>query len=99
VICTNTLNFPLTQPLLGNAGNSGRNQLYLSGLQNLDLALSKSTKITEGTNLTLRWEVFNVLNHGNFSQFDNTLTSTTFGTYQGTATNQRQMQVGAKFIF
>jgi len=98
-ICTNTINFPLTQPLLGNGGNSGRNQLYLAGLQNLDLALSKSNKITEGTSLLLRWEVFNVLNHGNFSQFANTLTSTTFGTYQGTATNQRQMQVGAKFIF
>jgi len=98
-ICTNTLNFPLTQPLLGNAGNSGRNQLYLAGLQNLDLALSKSNKITEGTSLLLRWEVFNVLNHGNFSQFANTLTSPTFGTYQGTATSMRQMQVGAKFIF
>jgi hypothetical protein len=97
--CPNTLNFPLTQPLLGTIGNSGRNQLYLSGLQNLDLALAKSNRITEGTSLVLRWEVFNVLNHGNFSQFANTLTSATFGTYQGTATNMRQMQVGAKFVF
>lgn len=97
--CPNTLNFALTQPLLGNGGNSGRNQLYLAGLQNLDMAISKDNKITEKTSLLLRWEVFNVLNHGNFSNFDNTLTSATFGTYQGTSTNQRQMQVSAKFVF
>ena len=98
-ICTNSLNFALTQPLLGNAGNSGRNRLYLSGLQNVDMAISKDNKITERTSLLLRWEVFNVMNHGNFSQFVNTLTSPLFGTYQGTATNQRQMQVAAKFVF
>ena len=97
--CPNTLNFPLTQPLLGNSGNSGRNQLYLDGFQNLDMAISKDNKITERTSLLLRWEVFNVLNHGNFSNFDNTLTSATFGTYQGTASNMRQMQVAAKFVF
>ena len=98
-ICTNTSGFPLTQPLLGNIGNSGRNQLYLAGLQNLDLAISKDNKITERMALKLRLEVFNALNHGNFSQFANTLTSPTFGTYQGTATSQRQLQVSAKFVF
>jgi len=98
VICTNTLNFPLTQPLFGSIGNSGRNQLYLAGLQNLDLAISKDNKLTERMSLLLRWEVFNALNHGNFSQFVNTLTSPQFGTYQGTI-GQRQMQVSAKFVF
>jgi len=97
--CPNTLNFPLTQPLLGNSGNSGRNQLYLAGLQNWNVAISKNNRLTERTSLLLRWEVFNVLNHGNFSQFVNTLTSPLFGTYQGTATDMRQMQVGAKFVF
>ncbi len=97
-ICTNTLGFPLTQPLLGNIGNSGRNQLYLAGYQDVDMAISKSNKLTEGTSLLLRWEVFNVMNHANFSQFVNTLTSPLFATYQGT-TGQRQMQVGAKFVF
>jgi hypothetical protein len=98
-ICTNISNFPLTQPLLGNIGNSGRNQLYLAGLQNFDMTLIKDTKFTERTALQLRLEVFNVLNHGNFANFDNTLTSPTFGTYQGTSTNMRQLQVGAKFLF
>jgi hypothetical protein len=97
-ICTDTLGFPLTQPLLGNLGDSGRNQLYLAGLQNLDLAVSKDNKITERTALKLRLEVFNALNHANFSQFANTLTSPTFGTYQGTI-GQRQLQVSAKFVF
>lgn len=97
-ICTNTLGFPLTQPFLGNIGNSGRNQLYLSGYQDVDMAISKSNKLTERASVLLRWEVFNVLNHGNFSQFVNTLTSPLFATYQGT-TGQRQMQVSAKFVF
>lgn len=99
VICTNTSNFPLTQPLLGNIGDSGRNKLYLAGFNNFDVAFSKDNKITEKTSLQLRWEMFNVLNHPNFSQFVNTLTSPNFGTYQGTATNMRQMQASAKFIF
>jgi hypothetical protein len=98
VICTNTLGFGLTQPLLGNIGNSGRNQFNLAGLQDLDFAISKDNKITEKTSLKLRLEVFNALNHANFSQFVNNLTAATFGTYQGTI-GQRQLQVSAKFVF
>jgi hypothetical protein len=63
------------------------------------MTLIKDTKLTERMALQLRLEVFNALNHGNFANFDNTLTSPTFGTYQGTATNMRQLQVGAKFVF
>lgn len=98
MICANTIGFPLTQPLLGNIGNSGRNQLFLAGYQDVDMALSKSNKLTERTSLLLRWEVFNVLNHPAFSQFVNTLTSKTFATYQGTI-GQRQMQISAKVVF
>lgn len=97
--CTNTLNFPLTQPLLGNPGNSGRNKLRLDGLRNVDFAVIKDTKIMEGKNLQFRWEFYNILNTPSFSSFDNILTDPTFGTYQGTATNMRQMQAALKFTF
>jgi hypothetical protein len=97
--CTNTLNFPLTQPLLGNPGNSGRNQLRLDGLRNVDFAILKNTRIMEGKNLQFRWEFYNILNTPSFSSFVNTLTSPAFGTYQGTATNMRQMQAALKFTF
>lgn len=95
----NSLNFPLTQPLLGNLGNSGRNSLPLDGFRDFDFALLKDTTIVEGKNLQLRWEVYNALNHPSFSGFTNVLTSPSFGTYTSTATNMRQMQVSAKFTF
>ncbi len=88
-----------SQPLYGNQGTSGRNHLRLDGLTDLDAALAKSIRVTEGKNLELRWEVFNVLNHPNMSGFQNTFTSGAFGTYTGTATNMRQMQVAARFRF
>jgi hypothetical protein len=96
-------NLPVTQPLLGHQGTSGRNHLRLAGITNLDTSLTKSVKVLEGKSLLLRWEVFNALNHPNLSGFRNTLTSNPvaagFGTYTSTATNMRQMQVSAKFQF
>jgi hypothetical protein len=88
-----------SQPLYGNQGTSGRNHLRLGGLTDLDATLAKSMKVTEGKILELRWEVFNVLNHPNFSGFANNFTSPFFGTYTSTATNMRQMQVAARFRF
>jgi len=95
----NSLNFPLTQPLLGNFGDSGRNALRLAGVQDFDFVVMKDTRITEGKNLQFRWEVYNAFNRANFSGFTNTLTSPLFGTYTSTATNMRQMQGSLKFTF
>lgn len=99
--CTgdNPNNFPLTQPLLGDFGTSGRNVLRLSGVKDFDFVAMKDTMITEGKNLEFRWEVYNAFNHPNFSGFVNTLTSPSFGTYTSTATNMRQMQGSVKFTF
>lgn len=95
----NPNNFPLTQPLLGNFGDGGRNVLRLSGVQDFDFVALKDTMITEGKNLEFRWEVYNAFNHANYSGFVNTLTSPSFGTYTSTATNMRQMQGSVKFTF
>jgi len=99
VTCSNTSNFPLTQPLLGNAGNTSRNGLTLAGLNNVNLTAFKNTRLTERVNFQFRWEVYNLLNHPNFSGFNNTLTSPNFGPYNSTATNRRQMQGSVKVIF
>jgi hypothetical protein len=92
-----------SQPFVGNQGTSGRNHLRLDGLTDLDAAVSKSIPVTERTNLQLRCEVYNLLNHPNFSGFLNTLTSNPaasgFGSYTSTATNMRQMQVALRFQF
>ena len=48
-------------------GSLGRNALFGPGYQNLDFSVFKTTKITENIKLQLRAEVFNILNHPNFS--------------------------------
>jgi hypothetical protein len=93
----------VSQPLVGQQGTSGRNHLRLDGLTDLDASVGKSFKVFgAGDNpktLQLRWEVFNLLNHPNLSGFANTFTSPIFGQYTTTATNMRQMQVAARFVF
>jgi hypothetical protein len=98
-ICTNSSGFPFIQPLLGNSGTLGRNDFPLANFQDFDWALLKNTKVTERFTFQFRWEVFNVFNHTNLSGFVNTLSSSSFGTYQSTASNSRQMQAGLKVIF
>lgn len=98
-ICTDTSNFPFTQPLLGNLGNMGRNSLRLNRFQDFDWAFYKNTKITERQALQFRLEMFNVFNHPIFSRFVNTLSSPSFGVYQGTDIDSRKMQFALKYLF
>jgi hypothetical protein len=48
-------------------GNMGRDSLRGPSLKQLDFSLFKDTKVTERLNVQLRAEVFNILNHPNFS--------------------------------
>ncbi|HEY2460052.1 MAG TPA: hypothetical protein VGI16_04560 [Candidatus Acidoferrum sp.] len=96
---TEPTNLPVTEPLLGNDGTSGRNHLRLAGLTDFDVAFAKQFKFTESKSFQLRWEMFNVLNHPNFSGYVNSFASPFFNTYTTTATNMRQMQVSARFFF
>ena len=64
-------------------GNSRRNQLIGPGLSQWDMALSKATNITERLSVELRWEVYNVLNHGNFFYFPNNILSSCTGSVVG----------------
>ncbi|MDQ2947227.1 MAG: hypothetical protein M3Y27_15065, partial [Acidobacteriota bacterium] len=86
-------------------GSAGRNMLTAPGLQDIDVALSKNTAITERIGLQFRAEGFNVFNHPNFAQPQNSLTATTFGqilstrTTRGDLGSSRQIQLGMKLIF
>jgi len=55
----------VTPPAL-RFGDAGRNIVTGPGLANLDLALVKSTSLSERLGLEWRGEVFNLLNHPNF---------------------------------
>src|SRR5687768_8895220 len=56
----------LSQPLLGNFGNLGRNTHRLNNSANFDWNLYKNTAITERINVQLRLEVYNVINNKTF---------------------------------
>ncbi|HJT54432.1 MAG TPA: hypothetical protein VJ848_11320, partial [Candidatus Angelobacter sp.] len=57
-----------TAPLPGQLGNMRRNSVYGPGFTNLDFSVAKNTKLTERTNLQLRVDAFDVLNHPNYGQ-------------------------------
>jgi hypothetical protein len=71
---------PFYFPCDGAVGNSNRNQLTGPGLSQWDMSLFKSTKITERLSVELRWEVYNLFNHGNFHYLPDNL-------FLGTCTN------------
>ncbi len=55
---------------LGTVGNAPRDSLEEPGLHEWDFSIVKDTKLGflgEGGNLQFRAEIFNVLNHANFS--------------------------------
>ena len=85
-------------PALGTFGTSGRNILIGPGLQNLDAGMFKDFRINESKRFEIRWEVFNSLNHPNFSNPTASLASSNFGRIT-TAGNPRIMQLAGKFYF
>jgi hypothetical protein len=99
-ISTYAQSLGLSQPLLGNYGNMGRNLLRLNGQLNFDWNLYKNFRSTEGTNVQLRSEFYNIFNAHSFqSMASSTITSPSFGQYTTVGQNSRTIQVGARFVF
>ncbi len=102
----NTSVFSLPQK--GDAGNAARDLFRGPGLIVSDATLFKNFPIKgEQRALQLRWEVYNLFNHTNFSSVDNTTrfdpstgiqTNATFGRATA-ARNPRLMQVSLRFSF
>jgi hypothetical protein len=57
----------LFQPAVGHVGNVGRGAIRGPGFWNYDLALLRDIAITEGKQLQLRVELYNIFNHANLS--------------------------------
>ena len=87
-----------TPELLGQFGNSRRRFFHGPGLNNFDMALLKTTRITESKELQFRFEAFNLFNHAQFFNPDGEINSNTFGLVT-TARDSRIMQAGLKFLF
>jgi len=90
-------------------GNMRRNSVPGPDFKNLDLALAKTTRITERLRLELRAEAFDLANHPNFGFGGSTRTalagSASFGVINSTrfpngdSGSARQLQFAAKMIF
>jgi hypothetical protein len=92
----NTAAFQNAAP--GTFGQSGRNFLSGPSLVNVDFSLFKEFPIAEYGKLQFRSEFFNLFNHANFYNPDNTVGDGTFGRLQS-ARDPRIAQFALKYLF
>jgi hypothetical protein len=83
---------------LGTFGNAGHNSLRGPGYVNVDLALSRTIKVTEKIALQPRAEAFNLMNHPNFNLPGANISSSSFGRIL-TARDPRILQASLKLTF
>ncbi|MCS7026773.1 MAG: carboxypeptidase regulatory-like domain-containing protein [Bryobacteraceae bacterium] len=89
----------LSQPLLGNIGNLGRNVLRLNGERNFDWNIYKNFNVTERAKFQLRAEFYNIFNNTSFQEASRVITAPDFGQYNTVGQNARLIQLGARFVF
>ena len=82
------------------ANMTGRDAFPTPGTWNLDLGMYKNVKFTESKYLQLRLEAYNAFNHANY----NVNTGSAYidqgaGTVTGSYNGNRNIQLGAKFVF
>jgi hypothetical protein len=81
-------------------GGLGRNILRGPDQRDLDIAVIKTTPLTDRVKLIFRWEIFNMLNRPNFANPSNDVsTPSTFGTISALTVNPRIMQYALKLQF
>jgi TonB dependent receptor len=91
--------FPEETP--GQLGNAKRRSFYGPGIENFDMTLQKSLRLSDAKSLEFRAEAFNVFNHAQFygpASVDGQEEDSHFGDIDGVAA-PRLMQLVAKFAF
>ena len=86
---------------LGVLGNAARRSFYGPGIENFDVALSKTVALTESKSFDIRAEAFNVFNHAQFygpASVDGTVNDSNFGQVVSAAA-PRLIQVSIKVHF
>lgn len=93
-------------PAQGTIGNAARSNLRGPGINNFDIAVFKSFRLTERANLQFRAEAYNAFNHTQFSAYDATARfdaagrqiNTRFGEFT-TARSPRIIQLALRATF
>ena len=81
-------------------GSLGRNILRGPDQQDFDIAVIKTTRLTDLVDLIFRWEIFNMPNRPNFANPSNDVSiPSTFGVINGLTVNPRIMQYALKLEF
>lgn len=94
------LSLGLTQPLVGNYGNLGRNVLRLNGQNQFDWDFFKNFHFSEKVNFQIRAEFYNLFNqHAFLNMGSSNITSPSFGVYTQVSQNARTAQVAARVVF
>jgi hypothetical protein len=88
-----------TQPAAGTFGAQQRNGLRGPSFWTTDASLRKNFQIIERLTIQFRFDVFDFLNHPNWSGPNTTPTSGAFGTITGKTNDDRQLQLALKMIF
>jgi hypothetical protein len=83
---------------LGVPGNANRRFFHGPGMDNTDLGIAKTTRITESTSFELRAEFFNLFNHAQFLNPVGNFIGSNFGRVTA-ARDPRIGQLSAKFVF
>jgi hypothetical protein len=87
------------KPAPGVFGNQRRNPLRGPGFLAWDMGLRKNFRTFESQTLQFRFEVFNILNHPNWSNPVVDPNSGSFGMVTGKTNDTRQLQLALKYAF
>ena len=87
-----------TVPAQNTFGSAGRNVVTGPGLATLDLSLQKDQTLHERLKLQFRFDVYNSLNHANFSLPGRIFGAANFGVVSS-AGDPREMQMALKVLF
>jgi hypothetical protein len=88
-------------------GNRVEESIRGFGYKNQDLTLTKNTRMPGSTNLQLRFEMFNMWNWHSFTAdgewgnqaFNTDISNSNFGTWNGSVTEPRTLQLSLRFEF
>jgi hypothetical protein len=86
---------------LGQLGNAKRRNFYGPGIENFDMTLQKTLRLSEAKSLEFRAEAFNAFNHAQFygaASVDGQREDPSFGRIESAAA-PRLMQIATRFTF